>query len=351
MSREQVKRGILIGVLLLVPLFLTSCEILDPFGVTDIFKGGSGEEQVDKFPLALGGVAEGWDEAFWASSADFSVINFETQQPQLLEFAIPPGFSSYEEARGAQLIPLAAGVADAEIWVDDSLRVNFTTYTAPQSLIQILVGEAHGQLQREAAISDGAVQLESQSLTGRSLAWVIRNRIALIDDMLEPALFAADAVHYFQDPPTSQYEAVIEAVNGDVYQFSPVDPNDPNHDIYLDSAQRVDLVSTTLRQSYDQAVLSAASVFAGLEPDPTGGAFAFYSPTQAEYTALLESLFSETTVLDPAVGTSDAQFPAFAPVQVFLLLEISSQSPDNDIPAFVFIRERSSSEPAVVAAP
>jgi len=298
----------------------------------------------------MGGVQTDWD-VLHSDDDDYDELGFTSNPDGLVDFAVPAGSSSFEEAGAARLLPMDSGVATVDIQYDGETGETHNAIIPPQTLIQILIGEAHSALGREIADSGGEVHTDSRSLVGEALAWVIRNRIDLSDAANNPGLFAADDNLFYSNPPASAYDAIILAEENGQYQFAAVDPNDANHANFVDSASRADLSSNDLRLSYDQAVLSAAQVFADLVGDPTHGAFAFYTPTQAQYTNLLTALFAEVTALPPNIGVSDADFPVFIPIQVVILLDIVSQDDGNDVPSFVFVRERISTDPAVTATP
>ena len=141
---------------------------------------------------------------------------------------------------------------------------------------------------------------------------------------------------------------MIEAESNGVYQFSPLDPDDVRNEVYFQAAARADIEEDANLVAYDQAVSAAAFVFSDDTEDPTDGAFGFYSPTAIQYQKVEEALLSETTTLPTGIGTSDAQFPFFAPIQIVILPYVAGRADDETIPAFVFIRERESDEPAVV---
>lgn len=315
---------------------------------------GNTRDVEDIFPLALGGVAPGWDIVSVDDDVSFEQLRFTTDETRILHFEIPDGFSSFEEARSAKLVPISVGTANGEIDAieegEADLVREFMTITPPQELIQILIGEARGQLAREAILDEnGVLEPGSISRTGEAVAAVIRNRVEKILVTGAPALFAVEGALFDSDPPASEYEAVIEAEANDIFQFSPVDPDDINHDIYLYARERTNFDEEALQHAYDQATTTAAFVFSEEIDDPTGGAFGFYSPTEMQYNALEAAFLSETTNLPENVGTSDAEFPAFAPIQILILSDIATRNEWSDIPSFVFIRSRMASEPAVIA--
>lgn len=335
--------------------FLPLCFVLTAFGsctgaVDEAPTGSVTQKTKDvsgKLSLALGGVAPGWELLKIDESPNS--LDFSTQDTDLIELAIPPGFSSYIEAKTAEVTPKEVGIAYVTPTVNSRERDPIQVTISPQKLIQILVGEARGQLTREATLDDDQVQTSSVSVTGDALGAVIRNRINKINEAESPGLFKADAALYTSNPPVSYYEAVIEG-GDETYQFSPVDPTDPTHKFYLNAAQREDLKDDNLA-AYDQAVLTAAEIFNEGTEDPTNGAFAFYSPSENEYEALQESLESGRLDLPSGAGTSDARYPSLAPVQVLILQDVASATSRDSRPSFVFVRERNETEPAVTDVP
>lgn len=344
----RLMKRIASGMLILTTFVCVGCNFLD-FGLADLFGGGGDNDQRVFFPLALGGVNPDWNKVELDKDTNFDDLEFSADQSELVAFAIPTGFSSFEEADAVQLNPLAVGATEADIRYDDEIQQTLIVSIPPPKLIQMLVAEARASLVSEALIEDGEVSPTSFSLTGSALSWVVRNRVQLIANRDDAALFNADSTLFLEDPPASSWAAVVEAKNGNSYEFSPVNPADTNHELYLDSDSRSNMDSENLILAYDQAVTSAAQIFGSQMGDPTNGSFAFYSPSDDEYTALLTGLFSEDTVLPAGVGISDANFPALSPIQVVILLEVASRSSDTDTPAFVFVRERISTEPAVTS--
>ncbi len=310
---------------------------------------------VDEFyPLALGGVAPDWDIVSVEEDLEYEQLRFTTANPSLLDLEIPAGETSYESAGAAQLIPIDVGITTNTIETisngESDVVLTYETITPPQKLIQILIAESQGPMAREAKLDDaGQVKRGSISPTGEALAHVIRNRVELIRETETPGLFAADDFDFYADPPTSEYDAVIEAHLGGIYQFSPVDPSDINHDIYLNADERANLDESLLQRAYDQAVVSAAFVFSGTLTDSTRDAFGFYSPTDEEYDVLEAALLSKTRDLPENIGTGDDQFPAFAPIQILILSNIVTRTEESTVPAFVFVRTRTAEEPAVIA--
>lgn len=287
-----------------------------------------------KLALALGGVADGTDEL--TVEAGDQILTFENNDPDLFRL---------DETR---VVPLQPGIGYATPLINGH-RLNPIQITIPpQKLIQIFLGEARGQIQREATVdANGRVRPASVSLTADALGAVIRNRIALINRQNRPGLFVVEAADYAENPPVSYYDAVIEAHRDAVYQFSPVEPDDPSHADYLAAEER-STVSRHYLRAYDQAVLTAADIFNGDTEDPTEGAFAFYSPTPVEYAVLEDAAEQGDRELPVGCGASDRNYPALAPIQVLILKNVATFSATSTMPSFVFIRQRSSLEPAVL---
>ncbi len=303
----------------------------------------------DKLALALGGVREGADLISPEDSP--GELDFTTEDSDLLRLTVPNGFGNYLDAEAVQVTPLDVGIGYVTPIVDGLDREPVQVTISPQALIQILIGEARGQLTREASLDrEGEVKSSSVSVTGDAVGAVIRNRINLINDTGSPGLFKASPTLYERDPPASYYEAVIEGGDGINFQFSPVDPDDPTHEKYLAAERREDLDDED-QIAYDQAVLTAADIFNGDTEDPTEGAFAFYTPSASQWEVLQEALADGVTELPTGSGTSDARFPSLAPVQVLILSDIASATTTEERPSFVFVRERDSTDPAVIDVP
>lgn len=300
-----------------------------------------------KLSLAMGGVAEGLDLVTVTGGAP-KVLEFETEDTDLVKLEVPAGYGDYEEARSARVVPIGVGIAYVTPVVDSREREPVQITIPPQKLVQVLVGEARGQIVREATLDDEEIiKSSSVSVTADALGAVIRNRIKTINEEENPLLFKVDAAQYSSHPPASWYEAVIEADN----QFNPVDPEDENHERYSKAAFRTNFRDDDDLIAYDQAVLSAADIFNEDTEDPTEGAFAFYSPSEGEYESLLIALEAGDFELPNKAGTSDAKFPNLAPVQVLILKEVATATTKTDRPSFVFVRERDSTEPAVTDEP
>lgn len=321
---------------------------LSPFwdsgdGITHEEKDVSG-----RLALGLGGLGEGMDEI--QIDPAFILLNLTNDDPDLFSLEPLEGYASFTEGNGARVIPERVGIGYVTPIISGRTWDPIQVTIPPQELVQILIGEARGPLDDEATVEDDVVKVSSVSVTGDAVGAVIRNRIALINETGSPGLFLADPDAYESDPPASYYQAVIEANNGTIYQFSPVAPDDPSHDAYESAANRNSLEEDLLA-AYDQAVLTAADIFNEETEDPTGGAFAFYSPTEAEYEILQASLLARDLDLPEDGGASDANFPALAPVQILVLPGIAPSHISDDVPSFVFVRTRSTAEPAVTNEP
>jgi len=330
-----------------LPAILIACALAGCPGLTGSDDEGvtKGEKDVSgKLSVALGGSASDHDTI--VVNEPLTTLEFENNDPDLFDLNV--------SGNTARVLPHESGIGYVTPIVDGTARDPVEVTIPPQRLIQILIGEARGELDREATMETktggDTVAPGSVSVTGDAVATTIRNRINLINDGGSPSLFVADATDYESDPPLSYYDAVIEATNGSVYQFSPVKPGDPSHAVYLDAEARED-VDENLLVAYDQAVLTAAAVFNGDTEDPTGGAFAFYSPTPTQAALIQDGLESGAKDLPSGCGTSDANFPAFAPVQVLVLPEVAPSIAGAGVPAFVFVRARSNLEPAVTDEP
>lgn len=355
--------------LLLCPLILTLChcgvfEAQGTDSTTNTTSNGSSsgdsEESRDRnadetLALALGGVGAGMDEIQVTEETQGQVIGFEAADPSLVDFKPLTGFNSYDEGGGGRVIPSDVGITEVWYTLAGKRQTVYEATIPPQSLIQILIGEARGPLSREVnLLADGVIDLASVSPTGDAVGAVIRNRISLIDEAASPGLFAANRTRYNAEAASSKYDAVIEASSSSgVYQFNPVDTKDPTHEKYVAAARRdnLDQFEEDLFPAYDQAVLTAADVYNENLEDPTNGAFAFYSPSDSQYTVLKEALEGGAKTLPSGAGTSDAQFPAYKPIQVLILPGVATKTEDSEIPSFVFVRPRESSDPAVTAVP
>lgn len=304
-------------------------------------------EPTAKFALAMGGVAPGRDELL-IDPAPTAELKFSTTET-IIGFLPRSGKATFTEGTGAQLIPQKEGRTTVHYTVGGVEAADTYTVTIPpQSLIQVLIGEARGQIAKEVTLASEAVALTSRSLTAEAIASVVRNRALLIDAHSNPTLFEVDPVHYALGGEAGKVNAVIEAVQDGVYQFSPVDPDDPSHDEYTNAAAR-SFLDKTLHAAYDQSVLSAAQIIEGSVTDPTLGAFGFRTPTVDEGLCLDLAAQAPSPVLPVSCDDPDARFPALAPIQVLIHPKIPRLSEGR--PAFIFYRARTISEPAVSSAP
>lgn len=304
-------------------------------------------EPTAKFALAMGGVAPGRDEIAIvpAPAAD---LQFSATS-DIIGFLPRPGKTSFTDGAGAQLVPQKEGTTTVHYSVGgvDAAPV-YSVTIPPQSLIQVLIGEARGQIADEVTLSNGAVALASRSVTAEAIASVVRNRVKLIDAKGNPALFDVDAMKYALGGEPAKYDAVIEAAQSGTYQFSPVDPDDPSHGEFENAAAR-SFLDKSLLAAYDQSALSAAQIFDGSTVDPTHGAFGFRTPTANEGLCLDLAARAPSPVLPSSCDDPDARFPAFVPVQILIHPNVPRLSDGR--PAFIFYRARTLTEPAVTSDP
>lgn len=311
-------------------------------------------ESAQTYAIALGGVAPGRDELILTDTAgtlrDLSGRNLTFSASTNVIGLLPrPGRATFADGSGAQLVPQQTGTALVRYQLDGAEQPElFGVTVPPQALVQVLLGEARGLLKQEAAITANVVQLASRSPSGDAVAAVVRNRRALIDAAQDPALFSADPLAYYLAPPTSAYTAIIEAMDAGLYQFSPVDPNNTSHDAYTHAEARSFLAPQD-QFAYDQAVLTAAAIFDGRTEDPTGGAFAFRSPTVEEAACLMKAAAEQLAEIPTECGPGDENFPALAPVQILIHPNVGTQADGR--PAFVFYRKRPSATPPVTNQP
>lgn len=346
-------------------LILTSCTgcsqlFRNPFSSDDDDSGrpSSVPDRVanttNEYYLAIGGVAPGGDELVIeddnGDARNFSGQTLECKADDDIVILRPrPGFDTVTAGSGVLMVATSPGITAIHCTLDgQELQEIYEVIISPQSLIQILVAEAGTQLKDEADIDSpqgkSIVRLTSTSPTGNALGTVIRNRINLINSTDDPELFAADPDDYDTNPPASYYDSVILAKN----QFSPTDTQDPNHKVFEDAQDRNFLEPDT-QIAYDQAVITAAHIFSGDTPDSTGGSFAFRSPTQAEWSAVLAAWTGFSLTTPDASGFSDLDFPALAPIQVLIHPNIWKYSDGR--PSFILARRRMSENYAVTNIP
>ncbi len=300
-------------------------------------------EPTAKYALAMGGVAPGRDELV-IDPAPTQDLQFSAAN-SIVGFLPRPDKADFTQGAGAQLIPQKEGTTTVHYSVGGVESPSAYAVTIPpQSLIQVLIGEARGQIAKEAALSNGAVALTSRSITAETIAWVVRNRVKQIDAIGNPGLFEADPVQYALGGEPARYDAVIQATQSGLYQFSPVDPKDPGHDEFENAAAR-SFLDKSLLAAYDQAVLTAAQVFDGSVTDSTHGAFGFRTPTVDEGLCLDLAAKTPSPVLPSTCDDPDARFPALAPVQVLIHPRVPRLSDGR--PAFIYYRGRTPTDPAV----
>ncbi|MFH1874684.1 MAG: hypothetical protein ABH859_05810 [Pseudomonadota bacterium] len=354
----RLKKSYLL-VLLVLPLIFTSC--FSPLSFFGIGGGGGDDDEAAEnraieptalFSLALGGVAPGRDELVLyddngelldTSERDLNCVASE----DIVGFEPRPGFDSFSQGAGVRIIPLEEGITTITCLLDGvALSKTYEVIIPPQNLIQILLAEAQTQINDEATLDAevNTVTLNSTSPTADALGSVINNRIAMIEDADNPALFNADAATYDLDPIPSHYNAVILAPN----QFSPTNTYDPNYELFSNAQDR-NFLTQDLLIAYDQAVLTAADIYANDVNDPTQGAFGFRSPTEEQWTIIAGALASATTEMPLATGVADIDFPAFAPVQIVIVDDVWTY--EDGHPSFIFIRPRFDYEPAVISLP
>ncbi|MBI4238238.1 MAG: hypothetical protein HY696_07475 [Deltaproteobacteria bacterium] len=312
-------------------------------------------EAAERYALALGGVAPGRDELLLAERPELANTTTATDfrlfssNPKVVGLLPRPGFADFLQGRGAWLIPQRPGAVTIRIQLDGTERDPSIAVTVPpQAVIQILVAEAQNLLLHGAHQTAGHVERDSRSPTGSALAAVIRNRVGLIGSSGDPGLFVADAELLYADPPASAYEAVITAHTATSYQFSPVDPDDPNHELY-EHAEARGFLSEEFQLAYDQAVLTAAAMYDGSADDPTHGAFAFRSPTDEEWACLNILLVAHGDTLPAACGPGDEDFPTLAPVQLVVMPDVPRY--DDGRPTFIFYRMRADNDPVITEIP
>lgn len=312
-------------------------------------------EATATYAVALGGVAPGRDELVIYNEdgtvRDFSgqTLAFETDNDNI-ELSPRPDFDDFAGGSGAIIIPKKVGVTIVSYAVDGVPSPDkYNVIVPPQSLIQALMGEARGQIANEAQTEDGRVALSSASPTGNAVGAVIRNRVLLLEADQPLSLFVVDEAVWVLDEPGSHWDAVITAENNGVYQFSPVDPSTMSYDIYMASTNRAGMLDDSEFIAYDQAVLTAAGIFANETADPTGGAFSFRTPPPSQAECLEAALTSLVTELPDGCGPGDENYPAFAPIQILIHPSVAKLSDGH--PSFVFIRNRSPDEPVVTNVP
>ena len=210
-----------------------------------------------------------------------------------------------------------------------------------------MMGEASKQVTNEAEVGgDHHVLLTSVSETADAIGAVTRNRVDLINSgSYDYSVFNVDQYAWGIEPVGSYYDAVITAESSGIYQYSPVDPSDPTHETYINAESR-GFLDASLHRGYDQPRLSSSYIFSNNTPDPTNGAFAFYSPTEDEWEKIELGYANNMATLPVGAGVSDSDFPHYDYIQIVVLSKVWDY-PDGR-PSFVFIREREQSDYAAV---
>ncbi|PIR18289.1 MAG: hypothetical protein COV46_00705 [Deltaproteobacteria bacterium CG11_big_fil_rev_8_21_14_0_20_49_13] len=359
----QGKKVIKVMAVIVLGLFMASCsaDYWNPtkwFDSNDSDSSESADDAVEAtstYSVALGGVARGRDELVVYDDeenvVDFSdhSLTFETNNDNIV-LVVREGFDDYMSGSGARISPQKVGTTIIRYFVDGvEGEDRYKVIVPPQSLIQILMGEAIGQIYSEAQVADWSVGLSSDSPTGNALAYVVKNRVDLIDAGQPFSLFIVDENVWDSNSPASHWDAVITAESSGTYQFSPVDPENESNKLYLASASRDNFTQNEYLVAYDQTVLTAAKIFGIDAADPTNGAFAFRTPTAGQTECLAETLKLGLAYLPYECGPGDESYPAFKPVQVLIHPSIALLSDGR--PSFVFYRNRAEDEPAVTNAP
>lgn len=362
MSMQTFLKGTVSLVFLVFLVFVTSCSL---WPWSELWNGdGSGNggenyspntpaiEATATYSIALGGVAPGRDELVLfdgnGNQLDLAGSNLRFESSTDVVGLLPrEGYENFADGSGALIIPQREGFAVVSYYIDDILQDDkFLVIVPPQTLIQIMVAEASTQLTQEADVGeDSHVQLTSDSPTANGIGSVTRNRVVAVFESGEYSLFNVNQTDWFADPPASYWNAVIEAKAGNIYQYSPVDPGDPSHYIYMDAEAR-GFLDVSLHRAYDQAVLSAAGIFSDNIKDATGGAFAFFSPDADEWKCIKTAFSNNMTKLPAGCGVTDDDFPRLSPIQIVILEDVWIYKDGR--PAFVFIRSREPSDYAVV---
>lgn len=298
----------------------------------------------EKMTLALGGTLPGWDEVVVSHIAPTDQVVLEMIPRENISATV---VDATNDSLTFKIHPELPGIALIRYRVNDVLQdKNIKVIVPPQEMIQVLMGEARSIIPQESTLtSEGLVDRHSSSFTAQALLSVVRNRIKLIEERNEASLFVVDEEAFSEADLAQRYRLVIQANQNGIYQFSPVDPNDPSFEAYTAASQRGGLSDSRLIV-YDQALLTAANIFDESLADNTFESFGFYSPTQSQYENLLSGLGSSE--LPEGIGRSDDTFPTLAPIQILILNEISPQTFDANLPSFVFVKSRTATENAVI---
>lgn len=336
----------------------------DVMGISQFTGGGDDDAPASSTPVIeatatymvpLGGVAAGRDELviYDASGAikDFTGRSLTIQADnQNIELAVRPGFANLTEGSGALIVPKKVGTTIITYAIDGVTQSDrYKVVIPPQSLVQILLGEARGQMYSEAEVIDGHVTLTSESATGDAVGSVVRNRVLLTEGNEPLTTFIVDEAEWNAGLASSHWDAVINARTNDAYQFSPVDPNNSSYAFFKASELRSNLTDAASLIAYDQAVLTAGHLFSNDTADPTIGAFAFRTPTLEQSLCLTGAMAIHSIIMPSECGWTDDDFPSFAPIQVLILPSVTLL--EDERPSFIFVRSRDLLEPAVTNTP
>jgi len=310
-------------------------------------------EATATYKIAIGGVASGrnelviFDEYNNILNLRGRALSFEVEGEDVVELVPRDGYQDFASGSGALIRPKKPGYAVIKYLIDGTRQEDeFLVIVPPQSIIQMMVAEAARQITDEADVDENNhVRLTSRSNTAEAIGFVARNRVKITYENDDLSLFDVDSNLWKSDPPASYFDAVIYAHNEDIYQYSPVDPSDPTHGIFEDAATR-DGLDESFHRAYDQAVLTAADIFSESIDDPTGGAFAFFSPTEEEWSCILDLYTQQGTNIPPSCGFTDSDFPSLAPIELFVPRDIWRYK--DGMPSFVFARQKGNSEGPVV---
>lgn len=352
--------------IILITALTILCSCKNPFSNPFDFGGGDDNDRPDvtpnrvitpakKLAIAIGGVMPGRDELVIFDSSTGNPRDFGSSRldcladSSIIRIGLRSGFSSQAEGSGVAITAIDPGVAAVRCTLDGvDMGDVYEVTVPPQSLIQILVAEAGAQIADEAKIDTSSgtdvVALDSVSPTANAIGSVVRNRIEMINNRNDPALFAVDEKAYDAEAPASYYEAVIEAPD----QFSPASKTDPNYEIYSDAQDRNFLDDASLI-AYDQAVITAAGIFNGDIEDSAGGSFAFRSPTQDEWNSISQAFSASADEIPANSGFTDATFPDLAPIQLLIVPDVWKYTDGR--PSFIFARQRPEGEHAISNAP
>ncbi len=306
----------------------------------------------DQMILAVGGNYPGIDERIITDSSGDAIstshtsLNCQTEESHIVDISSRPGFDTIATGQGFLITPLSTGIADIHCETTDGQVDQWYQVTVPpQQLIQILIAEALGPIVDDAqTVSESGasyVLQTSDSMTAHMIGMVIKNRIALILDNDQPSLFGVDDELFYENPPESYWNAVIAADN----QFSPTNSDNIMNDVFVGARHRGNMMDAELI-AYDQAVISAGRIFNNDYEDITQGAFAFMSPSDAQWNDIEDSLENGGQLIPASVSFNDSAFPALAPIQ--LVIDSAIWQYDSGRPAFIFARTRLEDESAII---